>query len=92
MTATVSAESRPRLRPGTRLTYDQTRGTQVLLFPEGVIVPNETASAVLSRCDGVRTVADIADSLATEYHGVRVDDVVALLDKLVERRFVEVAE
>ena len=90
--AAISAGSRPRLRRGVRLVFDATRGTRVLLYPEGVLVPNETAAEVLARCDGVATVGAITAELAAQYDGVQADDVIALLTRLAERRFVEVAD
>jgi pyrroloquinoline quinone biosynthesis protein D len=90
--AAITAGSRPRLRRGVRLVFDATRGTRVLLYPEGVIVPNETAAEVLGRCDGVATVGAITAELAAQYDGVQAEDVIALLARLAERRFVEVAD
>jgi pyrroloquinoline quinone biosynthesis protein D len=86
----ISVDSRPRLRRGVRLVFDAARGARVLLYPEGVLVPNQTAADVLERCDGSSSVAAIAASLAGAYDGVRIDDVLALLDRLAERRFIEV--
>lgn len=88
MTA-IAQDSRPRLRRGVRLVYDHTRNTHVLLFPEGVLVPNGTAAAVLELCDGKSTVDDIAIRLAERYEGVRAEEVAAVLTRLAERRVVE---
>jgi pyrroloquinoline quinone biosynthesis protein D len=86
---TIGLDSTPRLRRGVRLTYDKTRETYVLLFPEGVLVPNQTAAAVLKLCDGVATVAEITASLAEKYDGVRAEDVQNILTRLEGRRVVE---
>jgi len=72
-----------------RLTYDKTRDTHVLLFPEGVLVPNATAVAVLSLCDGESTVDEIAEKLGERYRGVRAQDVTDVLTRLEGRRVVE---
>jgi pyrroloquinoline quinone biosynthesis protein D len=88
--ATLTADSRVRLRSGTRLTYDEKRGTQVLLFPEGVLVPNQTANDVIARCDGTNSAAGIAAALAEEYDGVNLEDVLSLLTRLVDRQLAEV--
>jgi pyrroloquinoline quinone biosynthesis protein D len=80
---------KPRLRKGVRLTFDKTRDTHVLLFPEGVLVPNVTAAAVLSLCDGQSTVEEIATSLGSRFQGVRAEDVSDVLTRLAERRVVE---
>lgn len=80
---------KPRLRKGVRLTFDKTRDTHVLLFPEGVLVPNATAAAVLSLCDGTSTVDDIAAELGKRFQGVRAQDVTDVLTRFADRRVVE---
>lgn len=87
----IGTEARPKLRRGVRLGYDAVRDTHVLMYPEGVAVLNETAAAVLDRCDGARTVDEITDSLASRYIGVRGADVVEVLDRLAGCRLIEVA-
>jgi pyrroloquinoline quinone biosynthesis protein D len=79
----------PRLRRGVRLTFDPTRQTHVLLFPEGVLVPNGTAAAVLTLCDGSTSVREIAARLGARFRGVRAADVANVLERLAERRVVE---
>lgn len=86
----TSLDSVPRVRRGVRRTYDKTRNSDVVLFPEGVLLLNETAAAVVSRCDGSASVGDIALSLADEFDGVQPDDVLELVDRLVARRVVDV--
>jgi pyrroloquinoline quinone biosynthesis protein D len=80
---------KPKLRKGVRLTFDKTRDTHVLLYPEGVLVPNATAAAVLALCDGESTVAEIAAALGDRYRGVRAQDVTDVLARLESRRVVE---
>ncbi|MFB6815288.1 pyrroloquinoline quinone biosynthesis peptide chaperone PqqD [Streptomyces sp. NPDC056347] len=87
MTSSPNTAS-PRLRPGVRLTRDHVRDTDMALLPEGVLVLNETAAAVLALCDGRRTVAQITGLLRERYAGVRGDDVTELLADLAERRVV----
>lgn len=74
-----------------RLSYDKVRETHVLLFPEGVLVPNPTAAAVLEHCDGVNDVDAVVKLLSERYQGVAVADVAGLLAALIERRIVELA-
>ncbi|SFO95286.1 pyrroloquinoline quinone biosynthesis protein D [Amycolatopsis arida] len=81
--------NRPRLRRGVRLTYDETRSTHVILYPEGVLVPNATAAAVLRLCDGESTVDEIGAELSRRYSGVRPADVRDVLARLADRRVVE---
>lgn len=88
MTA-IALDSRPRLRRGVRLTYDKVRNTHVLLFPEGVLVPNPTAAAILELCDGESTVESIAARLGERYRGVRSQDITDVLTRLADRRVVQ---
>lgn len=82
----VGVSTVPGLRPGARLIYDQVRGQHVALFPEGVLLLNETAAEVARRCDGRRDVAAIAADLAASYDGVTAESVSGLVEDLLERR------
>lgn len=64
----------------------------MVLLPEGVLVLNETAAAVLELCDGKRTVAQITGLLRGRYDGVRAEDVTGLLADLAERRVVSLGD
>lgn len=86
---TLALDSRPQLRRGVRLTYDKVRDTHVILFPEGVLVPNPTAAAVLELCDGQSTVESITATLGERYSGVRPQDITAILTRLADRRVVQ---
>ena len=90
MTAVVALDAVPRIRRGVKCTYDQIRSAHVVLFPEGVLVLNETAASVVALCDGVRSVGDIALALGEEYAGVDPADIATLVARLVERRVVDV--
>jgi pyrroloquinoline quinone biosynthesis protein D len=80
---------KPKLRKGVRLSFDKVRDTHVLLYPEGVLVPNATAAAVLALCDGESTVDEIAVRLEDRFTGVRPRDVMDVLIRLESRRVVE---
>jgi coenzyme PQQ biosynthesis protein PqqD len=56
-----------KLAPGVRLQTDRATGEEVLLFPEGILILNETAREIVARCDGKTTIAEIAAALAEEY-------------------------
>ena len=58
---------RPRLAAGVRLRHDAVRGGWVLLAPERVIETEGPVHDIVSRCDGTRTVAEIAQELAALY-------------------------
>jgi pyrroloquinoline quinone biosynthesis protein D len=89
----VEAASKPVLVRSVKLRFDETRQVWVLLAPERLLTPSETAVAVLQLCDGVRTVADIAAHLADEFDAppeAILDDILPLLQDLADRRFLSV--
>jgi coenzyme PQQ biosynthesis protein PqqD len=87
------AFTRPKLATGVRLHRDKVREQDVLLFPEGALVLNETALEVLGLVDGERTLDEIAAVLSERYEGADVkDDVAELLDGVGERGLVVEAD
>ena len=44
----------PRIHPKARLQWDEVRGRDVLLYPEGLVALNPTGAEILKLCDGVR--------------------------------------
>jgi pyrroloquinoline quinone biosynthesis protein D len=86
----IDIDARPRLARGVKLGYDPVRRSHVLLFPEGVLLLNATAAAVLEPCDGNLTIAEIITALGGTYCGVRDTDVVAIMARFVGRRVIEV--
>jgi pyrroloquinoline quinone biosynthesis protein D len=83
MTAALSLTDRPQLRRGVRIGSDPLSDDTVLLFPEGVLMLNETAAAIVRQCDGGRTVAEVVVAVSEDYDDVAVDDVVSLMQDLV---------
>ncbi|MCW0373856.1 pyrroloquinoline quinone biosynthesis peptide chaperone PqqD [Xanthomonas sacchari] len=65
--STLDASSHPRLAAGVRLQHDRARDQWVLLAPERVIELDEIAHAIVSRCDGARSLEAIAAELAAEF-------------------------
>ncbi|MFE2105019.1 pyrroloquinoline quinone biosynthesis protein PqqE [Kitasatospora sp. NPDC059463] len=76
----------PGLRRGVRLVHDPVRRQAALLYPEGVLLLNATAAAVLRHCDGRRDAGRIAARLAGEFEGVDTGQVLTLLADLAARR------
>lgn len=90
----ITAESRPRLAPGVRLHFDRARDAWVLLAPERVLETEGPVQAVLSRCDGARTLADIVAELARDFAAepaVIDADVREMLADLMGKRMVVLA-
>jgi pyrroloquinoline quinone biosynthesis protein D len=87
---TLSATSVPVVWRLARLVFDPVRQQRVLLYPEGVVLLNDTGAAILDLCDGRRSVADIAAVLRERYGCDVVTDVIEYLSRLVEKELVRV--
>ena len=88
----VQGETRPFLPAYLKLRHDAGRGRWVLLAPERILTPDETAVAVLKLCDGKRTVEDIVEALAKEYSApadVIRADVLDMLQGLADKGYVK---
>ena len=84
----LTAASVPALWRLARLEFDDVRQQRVLLYPEGVVLLNDTGAAILDLCDGHRSVADIAAMLEERYHCDVTADVIEYLSELAERDLV----
>jgi pyrroloquinoline quinone biosynthesis protein D len=78
----------PRFARGVRLHEDKARGRWVVMAPERMFVPDETALEVLRLVDGMRDVEAILDALAAKFDAPREDiaaDVRPMLEDLVAK-------
>ncbi len=84
----VSAQTQPRLPKHIKLRHDEGRGRWLILAPERVFNPDETAVAVLKLCDGNTSVSKISERLAKLYQapeGEILSDIIALLQELSDK-------
>jgi pyrroloquinoline quinone biosynthesis protein D len=63
----VSERAVPVVGRGFRLQFEPVQEAHVLLYPEGMVKLNNSAAAIMTRCDGVRTVADIVADIERTY-------------------------
>jgi len=57
----------PALNPHFRLQWEAAQESHVLLYPEGMVQLNGPASEILTRVDGVHSVAQIVDQLQQNF-------------------------
>lgn len=87
----LDAGSQPRLARHVKLRHDATRDAWVMLAPERILTPSETAVAVLQLCDGAARIDGIAETLATEYEAPATDilaDILPVLQDLADKGYV----
>lgn len=77
--------NRPILARSARYRWDEVRGEHQLVFPEGVLVLNQTGAAIVRLCDG-RATADLVAALESQFEGRRLAaDAIAFLDRLASK-------
>ena len=85
---TLSGTSRPKLWKFARVQYDEARQRNVLQYPEGAVLLNDTAAEILALCDGARTLAEIAAVLNERYGADVLADVQSYLSQLADRELI----
>jgi pyrroloquinoline quinone biosynthesis protein D len=81
---------KPAIAHGLRLQWEPAQEAHVLLYPEGMVKLNGSAGQIISRCDGVRTVAEIVADLERTYNMQGLGaDVAAFVALALEKRWLE---
>jgi pyrroloquinoline quinone biosynthesis protein D len=89
----LNESARPVVGRGFRLQWEPAQGAHVLLYPEGMVKLNSSAAAIMTRCDGVRTVADIVADLERSYGVTGLSaDVTAFVVMAREQSWLEMQE
>jgi pyrroloquinoline quinone biosynthesis protein D len=65
--SSINESDKPVVGRGFRLQWEPAQEAHVLLYPEGMVKLNSSAGAIMSRCDGVRTIADIVADIERTY-------------------------
>ena len=89
-TGPFDTAARPAIGSGFRLQWEPAQEAHVLLYPEGMVQLNQSAAAILTRCDGARTIADIVADLERAYAAANLTaDVCAFISLAVGRTWLE---
>ena len=63
----INESAKPVVGRGFRLQWEPAQEANELLYPEGMFKINGSAGAIMSRCDGLRTIADIVADIERTY-------------------------
>lgn len=91
----LTEQSRPRLADKAELRMDPVTDQPVLLYPEGMLHLNDSAHAILTLCDGSKTVAGVITALASQFECPTDEleaDVWACLQQLQQRQLLDLSE
>ena len=71
----------PRIGPGFRLQWEPAQECYVLLYPEGMVKLNQSASEIMKRCDGQRSCTEIVSDLEAAFNTTGLEaDVMGFID------------
>ncbi len=86
----AALDDRITLAHGVRLQWEPTQECNVLLYPEGMVQLNQSASTILELCDG-RRVVDILKTLNEQFPDAEdlEDDVRAFLEDAYDRGWIQ---
>jgi pyrroloquinoline quinone biosynthesis protein D len=85
--------ARPAIPHGMRLQWEEAQEAHVLLYPEGMVKLNGSAGAIMSRCDGTRTLGEVIADLERTYGLTGLSgDVRAFVALALEKRWLELRE
>ena len=88
----ISDTNRPILASKARVKWDPVRQKHLLLFPEGLLVLNQTAHEIITMCNGKNKVITIVNSLGDKYKTHVDANIRELLSRLVEKRLLLLLE
>lgn len=81
--------SKPKLARLFRMQYEEAQQNWVLLYPEGMVQLNQSASEILKRCDGERDVHAIVADLEQTFNVQGLEkDVIGFLEIATERGWI----
>ena len=76
--------------PGQRLSFAMGAGAKlhVLLYPEGMVKLNQSAGEIMTRCDGRRSIAEIAVELETAFNATGLEgEVTAFVEMAIQQQW-----
>jgi pyrroloquinoline quinone biosynthesis protein D len=87
----VHGTARPRIRHGFRLQWEPVQNAHVLLYPEGMVKLNGSAGAIMTRCDGNRTLDEIVADIEQEFSATGLlEDVTAFVGHALTNNWLEI--
>jgi pyrroloquinoline quinone biosynthesis protein D len=81
--------AKPKLARLFRMQYEEAQQAYVLLYPEGMVKLNQSASEILKRCDGERDVQAIIADIEQSFNATGLEkDVTGFLEIANERGWI----
>jgi pyrroloquinoline quinone biosynthesis protein D len=90
MTEVLSQDTVVRIAPTFRFQWEPAQNAHVLLYPEGMVKLNPSASEILKHCDGKRSISQIIAELKVQFPDADLEaDVMNFLHAAQERGWIK---
>jgi pyrroloquinoline quinone biosynthesis protein D len=90
MMTDLDTAARPAVGGSFRLQWEPAQEAHVLLYPEGMVKLSHSAAAIMTRCDGERTIGDIVADIERAYSTAGLSsDIRAFIALALERSWLE---
>ncbi|MEK0428044.1 MAG: hypothetical protein RL001_571 [Pseudomonadota bacterium] len=87
----IELNAKPKLARLFRMQYEEAQQAYVLLYPEGMVKLNQSASEILKRCDGERDVQAVIADIEQSFNATGLEkDVTGFLEIAIERGWISV--
>ena len=87
----IELTATPKLARLFRMQYEEAQQGYVLLYPEGMVKLNQSASEILKRCDGERDVQAMIADIEQTFNATGLEkDVTGFLEIAIERGWISV--
>ena len=87
----IELTAKPKLARLFRMQYEEAQQAYVLLYPEGMVKLNQSASEILKRCDGERDVQAMITDIEQTFNATGLEkDVTGFLEIALERGWISV--
>jgi len=87
----IDITAKPKLARLFRMQYEEAQQGYVLLYPEGMVKLNQSASEILKRCDGERDVQAMIADIEQTFNATGLEkDVTGFLEIALERGWISV--
>ena len=87
----IELNAKPKLARLFRMQYEEAQQAYVLLYPEGMVKLNQSASEILKRCDGERDVQAVIADIEQTFNATGLEkDVTGFLEIAIERGWISV--
>jgi len=87
----IELTAKPKLARLFRMQHEEAQQGYVLLYPEGMVKLNQSASEILKRCDGERDVQAMIADIEQTFNATGLEkDVTGFLEIAIERGWISV--